>query len=201
VHLTRKILLSAAALLIPTAMVVGIGASAAYAGSIVANGTITCTGIAGTITFKPPLKLTGPATDTTTIKVTLSKCKTTGNTNLKPGTITGSTTHVTKTTKGKGCSGLGTSMAETLPGTWKDSNKQSIAATTTAFSGYMAGSNSKGDEGFVLPNTGGTGTSTGSFATTSAAAAVYSNQTAKQIATACKKGLAKLTLTSGSATV
>jgi len=192
-------MLAAGALALPLVTVVALGSTTAGASSrtgTTGTGTVSCTKIKGTITFKPPLTNTGTATENTTVKITVSGC-TGGTPKPKKGSVKEDISTATSTNS---CLSLNNSSPETLNVKWSPA---SIAGTTTSFSGYMAGSNMAGDEGFVLPNSGGTGTATGSYPTGSATASAYSNETESQITAACgtTAGLKKLKVTSGSATL
>ena len=188
--LSRKLLLAGAAIALPisTLAISGV-ASAAKTGT----GTVTCTTITGSISFKPALKSSGPfTTEKSTAKITLAGC--TGGTPspTKGGKLTQSLSSATSTND---CTSLATGSSESLTVKWKGG----IAPTTTSYSTYSTGTDGAGDAGFVLKS----GTSTGSYAETGKAnAAVYSNQTEAQILAACgtSKGLSKLTISQGNST-
>lgn len=192
--LSRKIVLVAAAIAFPISMVAVTGGIASAKGKVNGTGTVTCTTISGTIKFNPALKTTGPfTTEQASIAVKIGGCS--GGTpnptkgivkeNLNPGTS-------------NDCTSLATSAAEMLSVKWAGKLNPSV----TAFSGYTTGTNGSGDAGFILPNSGGTGTTTGSFAGSGAHAAAYSNMTEAQILAACgsPSGLKSLKVTSGNST-
>jgi hypothetical protein len=177
-----------------TIMLAPVAASARPAAAINQPGTVACTGIKGTITFAPPLTLSGTSPEKTTITMTVTKCKTSGG-GVKPKKGTVSQT-ISKTGSTNNCSSLTSSQSESLTVQWAPSSK--INPTTASFSGYTVGSNAAGDEGFILPNSGGTGTAVGSYAEASGVtAAAYSNETSTQLSSACAAGLASLKITSG----
>jgi hypothetical protein len=198
VKLSRKLLLTGAAIALPLGMlaVSGVAGASAHKGKVTATGKLTCTAIKGTISFSPPLKTTGPfSTETSTAKITVSGC-TGGSVNPKSGKVDQSLSSATSTND---CTSLATSNAETLNIKWAGK----INPSTTSFSGYSTGANGAGDEGFILPQSKGTGSTVGSYAEASGAtAAAYSNETEAQILAACgtSAGLKKLTLTTGSST-
>jgi len=188
-------MLAAGALALPLVTVVALGSSTAGA-SGPGTGVLTCTKIKGTITFKPPLTNTGTATENTTVKITVSGCSG-GTPKPKKGTVKQDISSPTST---NACTSLETSSPETLTVKWSPS---SITPSTSSYSGYDAATNGAGDEGFTLPNSGGTGSTTGSYAEGSGStASAYSNETESQITAACGAGgLKKLKITSGATTL
>ena len=186
--LSRKLLLAGAAIALPISTVAISGvASAAKTGT----GKVTCSTITGSISFKPALKTTGPfTTEKSSAKITLSGC--TGGTPTPSGGKVSQT--LSSATSTNNCTSLATGTSEQITVKWKGG----IAPTTTAFPPYKTGTNGAGDAGFVLSG----GTTTGSYAGSGATASVYSNMTEAAILAACgtSKGLAKLTLSSGTST-
>jgi len=194
----RKFLVLASAVVVPISLlsVFDVGVASAK-GPIAQPGKVKCSKITGSITFNPPLTLSGTSTENTTVKITVKGCSVTGGT-VKPKTGTVNKDISTATSK-NACTSLGNSQPETLTVNWAPGSK--IAPTTASFSGYAVATNGAGDEGFSLPNSGGTGSTVGSYAQASGvSAAAYSNQTSNQLAAACSApgGLASLKITSGS---
>jgi hypothetical protein len=211
VKFSRKVMMSAAAFVLPLGLLSFVGVellgSSSAAAVTVANGTINCTTLKGTVSFKPPLETTSDTTkDTTTIKATLSACHYT-STNIGTGTVTGTVTS-THIGTNNACSGLATPSSQKLKVVWKDSNGTALAPTTTLFSGYdplVNGSGSTAIVGFDLPqDTGGTASVSagGSFAGTDSGASsesnAWANQNAGAISAACGNattdGLKSLTI-------
>jgi hypothetical protein len=193
----RKFIVIMTAVAIPIGLsVIDVGAASAKGSPVAQPGKVTCNKISGTISFSPPLTLTGTATENTTVKITVKGCSVSGGT-VKPkkGTVNKDISTATST---NGCTSLGNSMPETLTVDWAPASK--IAPTTASFSGYAVATNGKGDEGFSLPNSGGTGSTIGSYAQSSGVTATaYSSETSSQLASACSSpgGLASLKITSG----
>jgi hypothetical protein len=211
----RRLLLMGAALALTlgtgTLVAVSSTPAAASVPVITANGSATCSTLSGAIHFNPALFDTGTSnTEATTITVKLDSlsagCSTTA-TNLPAGGILygTATSHITTTTtdnSANACSGLATSRSTTLTVTWhyKSSAGVTLAKltpTTTTFSGFDVLVNGSGEPGFDLPqDTGGTSTTTGSFAGSSSASNVFATKTTGFITTKCGKstGLATLPL-------
>jgi len=205
VKLSRKIMMATGALLLPLATVAMVGGTASAARSHVnTTGTITCSGIKGTITFKPPLKNGGTATETSElVKITVTKCKTASGTPTVPkkGKVASNLATGTGTNSCASLTGGGPPSPETLTVAWSPG---SLGHSTSSYSGYDIATNGAGDEGFSLPQAaGGTGATTGSYAEMSGSVATaFSNQNATQLGNECAAaGIAKLTLKSGSTTL
>ena len=187
--LNRKLMLVAVAIALPVTMMTFSGvASAKKTGT----GTTKCTGITGSISFKPALTTTTPfVAETTTAKITVTGC--TGGT---PVPTKGTVKQVLKSASGNNsCVGLQTSSSESLTIKWKG-----VAASTSAYGGYTTGTGGPDSgEGFILTG----GTTGGSYPGTGSQASVYSSMTQAQILTACgtAKGLAKLTIVGGTTTL
>ena len=195
----RKVTVMLAALVVPISLVSVLGAGAASAkGSPIAQpGKVTCTKITGSITFNPPLTLNGTSAENTTVKITVKGCSVSGG-GVKPkkGTVNKDISTPSST---NACTSLGNSQPESLTVNWAPGSK--ILPTTASFSGYAVATNGAGDEGFTLPDSGGTGSTAGSYAQASGVtAAAYSNETSNQLAAACAApgGLASLKIVSGS---
>jgi hypothetical protein len=195
----RKLIMGVALIGLPLGALSAAATTGLASAGSPAPGTVTCTKIAGTVTFKPGLKLSTSATVTTKIKVTISGCTASVGKSPKKGTAS-----VTTVTPNDTCSGLanGSTTAEDLTTKWSPT---SIAPSTADFSGFDPVTNGAGDSGFSLPNSpGGSVSVTGSYAGAdggaTSTAQVFSNETAAQIATACSsaKGLTSLKLTTGS---
>jgi len=197
VTFTKKIVLGAAALALPIASIamVGVGTASAARTSGTGTGTLTCNGIKGSITFKPPLKNGGSSAENTTIKITVSKC-TGGTPDPKKGTVKQDISTATSTNN---CLSLQTSSAQSLTVKWAGG----ITPSTSAYSGYTTGTAQNGDEEFILPNSGGTGSTSGSYTNGSSTATAVLGDTQNQITTACgtTAGLKSLKITSGTTTL
>jgi hypothetical protein len=196
----RKLILILTALALPISVlsVFAVGAASAKGGGAIDQpGTVSCTKITGTITFSPPLTLTGTSPENTTIDMKVGGCTDTGGgVAPKKGTVSKDISTASST---NGCTSLSNSQPETLTVTWAPASK--ISPTTAAFSGYAVSTNAKGDEGFSLPNSGGTGAATGSYAEASGVTATaYSSESSSALATACESsgGLKSLKIASGS---
>ncbi len=211
----RRLLIVGAAVAFPLGAGIVVATSATPAAgsvpTITANGSVTCTTLAGVIHFNPPLLNTGTSnTETATIKVKLNNstasCSTTA-TNLPAGGIlyglaSSSLTTNTTDNSANACASLGTSQAtvQTIKWHYKSSAGVTLAKltpTTVTFSGFDVLTNASVEPGFDLPqDTGGTTTATGSFAGTSSTANVFASKTISFITAKCAKstGLAALTL-------
>lgn len=202
---------AAAALSVPaltTAVVIGgSGTAGATTPPPPAKGTIKCNLIAGKVTFNPPLTLNGTASDTKEVATVAAKEK--KCTATPPPTPVSGKVHTTITTlkpsgKANACAGLLTSRAVTLNVHWvMPTGVAPIANSKVHFSGYKIGTNSAGDEGFILPQPGGTASVKGSYPGTNGGATThakaYTNETATQLAASCGSptGLASVTIASG----
>ena len=195
----RKALVVLTAVAVPITMITvfgGVASAKKGGGAINQPGTVSCNTIKGTITFNPPLTLSGSSPENANVKITVKGCSVTGGT-VKPkkGTVSGGLT----SGGNNNCTSLENSQPETLTVKWAPAGK--INPTTASFSGYSVATNAQGDEGFSLPNSGGTGSTAGSYAQSSGVTATaYSNETSSQLASACGSsgGLKTLKLTSGS---
>jgi hypothetical protein len=176
---------------------IGVGSASAARTNPAGTGTVTCSKIKGTITFKPALKNGGSAHEVTTIKVTVSGCS--GGT---PNPSKGSVKQVISSgTSTNNCTSLSTSQPESLTVKWAPA---SINPSTSSYSGYTVGTAGNGHSEFILPDTGGTGSTIGSFAEGSGSTATaVLNKSAAQIAAACgtTAGEKKLSITSGTTTL
>jgi hypothetical protein len=195
----RKLVMGVAAVGLPLGVLsTVVGTGAAFAGGSIQPGTLTCTAIKGTVSFKPTLTMT-PQTVKTTIKITVSGCTPSGG----GATPTKGTASSSSTTAGQTCTSLatGSTTPQTLTTKWSPT---SIAPSTVTFSGYNPATNGMGDEGFSLPNTGGSASGSGSYmdgdSGASSTAVAYTNLTEAKLAADCAgKGFKKLSIKSGSA--
>jgi hypothetical protein len=102
------------------------------------------------------------------------------------------------------CSGLVSSKSLSPSFAWIP---KSVHSTAASFSGFSFLKNSAGEEGFTLPNTGGTASARGSFAGKDhgkrSVVTLYTNLTIAKFKTACesKAGLASYKIVSGTATI
>jgi len=205
VKLSRKLMLATGALLLPVAAtaLIGVGSASAARSNPAGSGPITCTGIKGTITFTPALTNTGTAPETATVvKITVTKCKNAvGATGAAPkkGSVNENIVASGATDSCASLTGGGPPSPETLTVNWKNGD----GSSTSSYSGYTTGANGAGDEGFILPNTGGTGSTTGSYAEGSGStSAAYSNQKETALTAECAgAGIKKLTIKTGSTTL
>jgi len=189
-------MVGSAALTLAVGLVTALGSGTAFAtkhkGSI-PTGTVSCTSITGTVTFKPPLTLTGTSPETASSKTTFSGC-TASN---KSVTVTGGTSKAPVAVSSNSCTGLeggGSSTAAiSFDIAW---SPKTAGKTVISFSGDTETNSSSGDAGFNLTG----GTAVGSFAETNKATGVaYTNETETALGAACSssKGLASITIASG----
>ena len=184
-----------------------------------APGQVTCS-LSAKVSFSPPLTNSGGST-TTTVKGVLTNCTATS-----PGlSITGGKLTGALSGPETGCSALG---AGDVPGTvaigWKGqysppddsfAGKALLTDSTVSVTGEQEMTDGLGDVGFMVPGTGNSASTSGSFAgagPNGASATVSSGQTASQLSTLCSptprtnkppkpaKGIKHLTLT-GSVTI
>jgi hypothetical protein len=160
--------------------------------------------VIGKVTFTPPLTLAGNAnSEVTKTRTTSTGCTVSKGTPPTKGVSTSTITKTTTNNTANSCTGLATSVPVTEHVVW--THTPLIANSTVKFSGLMPATSASGDEGFTLPNTGGTASVTGSYPGAdmgkTSTATVFTNMTATQIATACQSatGVASLTIASGTA--
>ena len=207
--------MACAALALPLTVVafVGVGAASAKTPKYTGNalGKVTCHGIGGKISLNPPLKnSTGGSSAKFLLK--LSACTVSGLPAGVTETITKGTAKGTATEPGSGCGGLATGNTRPIAltvkwkGTFKDSTfssgKAKFPLSTVTLKGFVAAFNGANDAGFEVPNPAAKpgGRVTGSFSgTVNNESTVYSNTNVNTLGSECgsKKGLKKLTLTSG----
>jgi hypothetical protein len=181
-------------LLMVLSILSGLGASTASASKsakvVVATGSITCRKVAGTITLSPPDRKGGTQPETMVWKITASGC-TTIKSNVKH--VTSGTVKAVVHEATNACGGLVYSRSLHATIVW---SPKSVHSTSGTFSGFTFVRNKLGEEGFTMPNTGGTASVKGSFAGKDHGArtviTLYSNLTLAKFATACesKAGLA-----------
>ncbi len=199
-HKRRKVLLTAAALALPLALVGVVGTGTAFAAAAInAPGTVHCTSITGSVKFKPPLTLTAGGT-TVTAKGAMSGCSGSGGETGVTGKFKAT---ITSSGPEHGCAGIasGTS-SEVFTVKWKGDlhgAKAKFNSSTITVSGSSIVTNSHGDEGFELPNPATPHSSTvGSFAGTSSAESfAYTNETASAFSASCASGIKSVTIASG----
>jgi hypothetical protein len=199
VKLSRKFIMTGAAVTLALSAVALAGVGVASAKKAAATGTVACTAAKGAVTFSPALVTTGPyASETATAKVTFSSCSGSVTTPTKGSInapITSITTDQCPPPTASGTSG-GTLTIKWAPG--------KIEPSAVSFSSKATGSGPGGDFGFVFPGSGGSGSISGSFpgsdAGKTSTAAVYSNQTSTALLAQCAAsgGLKKLAIVTGS---
>jgi hypothetical protein len=210
----RVILALVASVAVPTGLVIALPLAialptgSASAANPPAPGTITCTHVTGKVTFTPPLTLAGNSnTEVTKTRTTSTGCTVSKGTPPTKGVSTATITKTTTNNTANSCTAL--AMAQVIPVTehvvW--THTPLIANSTVKFSGLMPATSSAGDEGFTLPNSGGTASVTGSYPGAdkgkTSTATVFSNMNATQLAAACSStaGVASLTIASGTASL
>ncbi|HLN44038.1 MAG TPA: hypothetical protein VK215_16385 [Acidimicrobiales bacterium] len=182
---------------------IAVGSGVASAGSGFsgnAPGTVSCSGVSGSVSFKPPLTLTGGGTSVKA-KGVISGC----HASNPSVSITDGKFKAAITSSGSGCAGLaGGTTSETFTIKWKGDfggSKAKFTSTTVVVKGSTIVTNGAGDEGFELPNPSNEpngATATGSFGTVSSSESfAYTNETAGQFSSACGTGIKKVTLASG----
>ena len=208
----RKLLLSAAAVVLPAAVVTVVTVGPASAGSPPftgpATGTVTCTSINIKVKFSPGLTLTGGGQNVT-FKGKIGGCTVSGSGDaISSGKITGSTTGT-----GTGCAGLagGSDTPLMIDIKWKGTHnggKAKFPDSNVTANGNFPATSPGGDAGFEIPNPDtapNNGSVTGSFAKTGNLdeSFAYSNEDSNTIAGQCssKHGLKKLAVVSGSLVV
>ena len=194
----RKVMVGGAALAVGVGVLAltGVGVASAKKSSA-ATGTVSCTAVKGSISFKPPLVSTGPyVSETALAKISIGTC--TGSvTTPKKGTIKEDLGTITTDQCPPPTTTGGSLTVKWAPG--------SIEPSVVGFTGHQSGTGGPDNgDGFVYPNSGGSGSVSGSFPGTdngkTSTAAVYSNlsQTALLSQCASAKGLKKMTIVGGS---
>jgi hypothetical protein len=204
----RKLLLVAAATALPLGFIAATGGVASAKTTVnVANDSVTCADVSGTVTFSPPLTLSGTTdhSQTTTVTASLKKCTVTGANPAKITKATVSGTIVDPSTTGS-CTGLAgaSTVSGSLTTTWssKDILTPGDTSTTTfnqdVGSTYTKGKNSYGL--FEIPGAGGiigvSGDFTGSNGGATSSIEAQTKDTDAEIATQCEApgGLSSLTI-------
>ena len=198
--LSRKFMMAGAALSLSlgTVALTGVGIASAK-GPKQATGTVSCTGAKGLVSFKPALTTKGPpyVSEKASVKVTFSGC--TGSvTSPKSGSIKATLSSISTDECPPPASG---DSGGSLTVKWSPTT---IAPSAVGFSSKESTTNGNGDFGFVYPAPGGTSSVAGSYEGTdsgaSSSASVFSNVTETTLLNDCssKKGLKKLTITTGS---
>ncbi|HYA68412.1 MAG TPA: hypothetical protein VED63_06745 [Acidimicrobiales bacterium] len=177
-----------------TLAVVDVGAASATLGphkAADATGTETCSGLSGSLSFKPALTTSGTSPTTASIAVKLSGCSG-GTPSATSGTVTAKTSYTTNN-----CTKLASPPATQVDTETVKWSPKTINASTTAFS---APSVSVGSDVTITLSKGLT---TGSYAGSASTATLTVDSTKAQLLAICegKKGLSKLVIASGSATV
>jgi len=186
VSIRRKVLLGAAALVLPATFIV-VEAGVASAGVVTLTGTAACTLPKIKITFTPPLHAsTGGNTDTVTGKLKDCTATEAGVTKLS-GSIS-----ATLSGTGTGLDGLagGSSTVNSFTVQWKG-KLAGVAFTATSTDVEQGDATALscpgGDAGFTLPMNGGTSTVSGSFAGSSSGQSTICSATSSS--TIATKGL------------
>jgi len=203
VSIRKKVFLSAAAIALPLALI-SVGSSTAFAGgskfSGNAPGTLNCSGVSGTVKFKPPLTLTTGG-EAVSAKGILSNCHASNPAvSITDGKFKAT---ITSTSSTHGCAGLaGGTSSETFTVKWKgdyNGSKAKFTSSTIVIDGSTIVTNGAGDEGFELPNPSTPHTTTsGSFAGSSSSESyAYTTETAGAFSAACGSGIKSVTIGSG----
>jgi hypothetical protein len=164
---------------------------------VVATGGVTCTKITGSITYHPAVRHVGTSAETQVFSFKASHCTTT-HSNVKH--VTGGSVTAVLHRPTNSCVDLLSSEPSAGTGQW---TPKTIHSTSATFSGYTPVTNSHGDAGFTIPNTGGTARVKGSFAGANhgatSRATIYINMTTSQFVAACKSaaGLSRQSIISG----
>jgi hypothetical protein len=127
---------------------VGPGTAQAAKGPITANGTISCSGVTGKVTFSPPLTSEGTSPEVVTMAVHETHCTTSGNTNLPSRKITGSMTGMSD--YGQNSCGAVNDLTG-WSANWNWIEKGVNISPTTSKSGASTGTSAKGQLIFQMP--------------------------------------------------
>ena len=180
----------------------GARASAAPKSKVtVATGSVTCRRVTGSISLSPPLQRGGTKPEKMVWKIHVSGC-TTAKSNVKHVNGVNMVSVVHRPNNACGGVVYSTSMSPSFA--WIP---KSVHSTSASFSGFSFLKNGADDEGFTLPNTGGTASVKGSFAGKDhgrrSVVTVYTNLTIAKFTAACesKAGLAGYEIVSGTATL
>ena len=179
-----------------------LGTASASAGTppVSATGTVSCTGIVGSLKFTPPLTRTGGSAENVKVKAKATGCKAPAS-NVTTATFAGKITGSISMTSSACKSLVGPqNVSGFLTVKWNaKAGKAKISPTSIGLfqiTGTFLGSN--GNVGYQFLNQRGRG----SFSGTSFGGEIDSSQSATQISAVCssKKGLKKLTLDAGDVT-
>jgi hypothetical protein len=157
------------------------------AGGIDGTGSVSCSTIKGTVSFKPPILLSTPQTVTSKIKTTASNCTASGGnvTSLKKISTSSLTTTANDT-----CANLANPSSSNI--TSKYSAKPKLNPSGATITATPSGS------GFTIAGT----VTSGSFNGEAITGSVTIAQSQADIIAACQgKGLKKLTITSGNTAI
>jgi hypothetical protein len=179
----------------------GANASAAAKSKVtVATGSVTCRKVTGSISLSPPLRKGGTKPEKMTFDFHASDC-TTSKSNVKHVKGGGLVDVVQSPTNA--CGGVVFSKRLQVSFAW---TPKSVHSTSASFSGFSFLQNEAGQEGFTIPNTGGSASAAGSFAGKDhgkrSVVTLYTNLTIAKFRTACKSkvGLTGYKVISGTAT-
>lgn len=195
--LGRKLVTTAGVMSISLGLLSVHDAWPAVAASVAQPGSITCTGLSGTIEFSPPLLKDGTSSEVASVMLTLRACTTSGG-GKKPstGNATASVTNISNN-----CEHfvLGFTDQETLAIKWAPSKK--ILPSEISFPGYEP-TTSGGNFGFKIGGSGTTvsGSYAGSDKGAGSTAEFISDKTKTQIAS-CGSELEVVKFTSGTLTL
>jgi hypothetical protein len=201
-------------LFVPVAQ--GCSSSSTRGGSrtVVATGTIHCSGVSGSVTFAPPLTASGTKPEIITISAHLSHCSTHGS---DVALVSGGVATSTLEDGSSACSGLlefpsspgsvstpSTSVPITVEATWAP---RSVEASNVRFSGFVVSVSPAGDVGFAFPGVGHNAKVAGSFGGQDdgsvSTASAYTNEGAAQILQGCSQlsGVSSISIASGQVTL
>lgn len=165
----RKMLLMAAAVVVPVSLLSASGVASASSGVVETTASVVCTGVSGTATFSPPITSNQKAgTQKIKFKATLSGCTASGNASvtISEGAVKG--TISTTRTVGNGCRNLFGGTADvtgSLTIKWTSTPKiisGNSVVTVHTLSASIDTSNNNVE--YQIPGTGGTASSgSGSF--------------------------------------
>ena len=166
---------------------------------IVATGRVMCRKVTGSITLSPPLQKGGMKPEKMVWKIHVSDCTTTkSNVKHVKGVNMISIVH----RPNNACGGVVYSKSMRPSFAWIP---KSVHSTSASFSGFSFLQNKAGEEGFTMPNSGGSASVTGSFAGKDhgkrSVVTLYTNLTIAKFRTACesKAGLPGYKIISGTA--
>ena len=181
-------------------MLITLGASSVSAGTPPVNttGSVSCSGIVGSLKFTPALTITGGSFEAVKVKVKATGCNA-ATSNVTTGNFTGKITGTISTSRVNCDSFFATqNVSGLLTVKWSAKVGKSKTNPTSIGLFQIVGttSGSNGNAGLRLVNQA----TRGSFSDASIGGEIDANQSAGQIAASCssKRGLKKLTLDAGS---